>query len=350
MAVERPASERDGGGIEVPSEFLYAKLHGRRTTLYEGERLRALADATEVADLAYRLYPHGDISDQIGLELQIQNACVEELAFVGRYAAGAQGDLYTALMNRYVVEDLKVLLRRYGQEAGVPEQASLIRLPPGYSLPLEDLAESAGIEDFISRIPQQSLRQGAEEALPLYHETGRKAFLEMGLDRGCWQAVGTALRALTQEDREECEGPVRCEFDTVRFTAVLRAARVYGLTFERFETMVPTGWGRLTHDMMRRLFEDPRQENALRMLSSIAPGARRHLRAEGEADIMALEDALWRTTARLARRRFETSASGFGLLVSYFYMKQEETRRLLSLTQMVRRRMAAEDIVSYLEL
>ncbi len=350
MAVERPASERAGAGIEVPSEFLYAKLHGRRTTLYEGERLRALAEATDVADLAYRLYPQAGLADQFQLELQIQNACVQELAFVGRYAAGAQGDLYGALMNRYVVEDLKVLLRQFGQEPGVPEQASLISLPRGYELPLDDLAQSTGIEDFISQIPVHALRQGAEDALPLYHESGRKAFLEMGLDRGCWQAVGTALRALTPEDREECEGPVGCEFDTVRFTAVLRAARVYGLTYDKFEAMVPTGWGRMNPETMRRLFEDPRQENALRTLSSIAPGARRHLRGEGEADIMALEHALWRTTARLARRRFETSTSGFGLLISYFYLKQDETRRLLSLTQMVRRGMAAEDIVSYLEL
>ncbi len=343
-------SERAGAGIEVPSEFLYAKLHGRRTTLYEGGRLRELAEATDVADLAYRLYPQAGMVDQFQLELEIQNACVAELAFVGRYAAGAQRDLYGALMNRYVVEDLKVLLRRFGQEAGVPQQAALLELPGGYALPLDDLAESTGVEDFISRIPDHSLRQGAEEALTLYHETGRKAFVEMGLDRGCWQAVGAALRALSPQDREECEGPVRSEFDTVRFTAVLRAARVYGLAYEQFAAMVPTGWGRLNPEMMRRLFEDPRPENALRVLTSIAPGARRHVHAEGEADIMALEHALWRTTARLARRRFETSNSGFGLLISYFYLKQDETRRLLSLTQMVRRRMETEEIVAYLEL
>jgi V/A-type H+/Na+-transporting ATPase subunit C len=349
MAVKRPADERAGAGIEVPSEFLYARLHGRRTMLYEGERLLALADATDVPDLAYRIYPHAEIADQFELELQIQNACVEELAFVGRYAGGPQRALYDALMRRYVVEDLKVLLRQFRQEAGRSQQAALIRLPRRYSLPVEELADSGNIEEFIGRIPDYALRRGAMDALPLYSSTGRKAFLEMGLDRGCWQAVGAALRALPADEREDCQAPVRREFDSVRFTAVLRASRVYGLSWEQFQAVVPTGWGRLSSSMMRSLFEGAGQPEALRIMESIAPGSRNHLRPEGEGDITALEDALWRSTARLARHRFGASESGFGLLVAYFYLKQDETRHLMSLTQMVRRGMASEEIVSYLQ-
>ena len=305
MAVERPASERPAPAIEVPSEFLFAKLHGRRSTLYEGRRLRELAESTDIADLAYRLYPQANLADQFELELQIQDACVEELAFLGHYAAGPQRDLYDALMCRYVVEDLKVLLRLFQQEGAGPDQARLIHLPSGYSLPVEELAGSANVEQFVSRIPVGVLRQGAVDALPLYRESGRKAFLEMGLDRGCWQAVGAALCGLSGEDREECEAPVRCEFDAIRFTAALRASRVYGFSWEQFEALVPSGWGRLGTETLRRLFGDPREDYVLRVLSAIAPGSRRHLPAEGEVDIMALEDVLWRETARLARRRFE---------------------------------------------
>jgi V/A-type H+-transporting ATPase subunit C len=333
----------------VPSEFLYAKLHGRRVTIYEGERLRALAAATDVGDLAYRLYPHGDVDDQFQLELRVQNACVEELAFMGRYVAGPQRDFYVALMNRYVVEDLKVLLRVLRQEAGTPQQADLIQLPSGYTLPVEELAESPNAEEFVSRIPVRALRRGATEALPLYSETGRKAFLEMGLDRGYWHAVGAALQTLSAEDREDCEAAVRSEFDAVRFTAVLRASRLYGLSWDQFRRVLPTGWGRLSEQAMRRLFQNPSQDETLRLLSTIAPGSRRQLTSEREADITALEDVLWRQTARLAHWVFESSASGFGLLVGYFYLKQEETRRLLSLTQMVRRHMSSDDILSYLE-
>jgi vacuolar-type H+-ATPase subunit C/Vma6 len=336
--------------MEVPSEFLFAKLHGRRTSLYEGERLFGLADADDVADLAYRLYPHAEISEQSELELRIQNDCVEELVFIGRYAAGPQRDLYDGLMHRYVVEDLKVLLRQFLREEGAPEQkVGLIRLPRPYGLPLDDLSASPNLEEFISRIPVAQLRRGITDALPLYRSTQRKAFLEMSLDRGCWQEVGSALQALSSEDREDCEGPVRCEFDTVRFTAVLRAARLYGLTWEQFHAIVPMGWGRLSPQAMRRLFETPRQDVALEVLRSISVGAARHLPAEREVDIAAMEQALWLETMRLARHRFEASESGFGLLISYFYLKQDETRRLLSLAQMVRRRMESEDILAYLK-
>ena len=349
MAVERAAKEPGASAIEVPSEFLYAKLHGRRATIYEGEKLHTLAQASDVADLAYRLFPQAPPADQFELELQIQNACVEELASLGRFTAGPQRALYDALMHRYVVEDLKVLLRLFKQEGAEPEQVSLIHLPPAYALPVELLAESANVEQFLGRIPVRAIRRSALDALPIYRETGRKAFLEMAMDRGVWQEVGEALEELPAADREECEPPIQCEFDTIRLTAVLRASRAYGITWAQFGPLMPTGWGRLRTDTMRRLFEEPRMEDVLNALSIIAPRGRRRLPAGGEADVALVEDALRREAAQLGFELFRSSENGFALLIAFFYLKQEETRQLLSLAQMVRRGMASQEILAYLE-
>jgi vacuolar-type H+-ATPase subunit C/Vma6 len=65
--------------------------------------------------------------------------------------------------------------------------------------------------------------------------------------------------------------------------------------------------------------------------------------------VAAIEDALRREAARLGFELFRSSENGFALLIGFFYLKQEETRQLLSLAQMVRRKMATQEIVAYLE-
>ena len=293
--------------------------------------------------------PAGPAGRPVQLEHQIQNACVQELASLGRFTAGPQHALYRALMHRYVAEDLKVLLRLFKQEGAQPEQVSLIHLPPAYALPVELLAESANVEQFLGRIPVGAIRRSALAALPIYRETGRKAFLEMAMDRGCWQEVGTALEELPDADREECEPPVKCEFDTIRLTAALRASRAYEVTWEQFSQLMPSGWGRLRTDMMRKVFEERRGEDVLSVLSLIGPRSLQHLPAGGEPDVTAIEDALRREAARQGHELFRSSDNGFTLLIGFFYIKQEETRQLLSLAQMIRRGTASQEIVAYLE-
>ena len=115
------------------------------------------------------LFPQAPPADQFELEHQIQNACVEELASLGRFTAGPQRALYDALMHRYVAEDLKVLLRLFKQEGAEQEQVSLIHLPPAYALPVELLAESANVGQFLGRIPVAAL------AASLFIEASRLA-------------------------------------------------------------------------------------------------------------------------------------------------------------------------------
>jgi len=349
MALDRTQNAGAVGAIEVPSAFLSAKLHGRRAALFEGERLRELASASDIAELAYRLYPQANLADQFALEEAIQNSCVEELAFLARYVAGQQREFYDALLARYAVENLKVLLRVFQRDGAEAQQVRLIHLPRGYELPVEELSASSNVEQFLKRIPLKAARAAALQALPLYESTGRRAFLEMALDRGYWQQVGAALRGLPSGARAECQGPVQCEFDSVRFTAALRAARVYGLSWEELGPLLPVGWGRLSSTGLRGLLEDAGDERALRTFSALCPGAQGRLRPEDGADVTAMEEVLWHETVRLARKAFGTDTGGFGLLVCYFYLKQEETRHLLSLTQMVRRGMGTEDILAYLE-
>ena len=70
--------------------------------------------------------------------------------------------------------------------------------------------------------------------------------------------------------------------------------------------------------------------------------------ADEPPDLGRLEEALWHGAVRLANRQYYEMPAGPAVLVSYFYLKREELRHLLALTQMLRYGEGEAQIVEYL--
>ncbi|MFW6189322.1 MAG: V0D/AC39 family V-type ATPase subunit [Planctomycetota bacterium] len=349
MNAQSIVTARGLSAAEVPPGFLFAKLRGRRARLYEGDRLRALAESNGVGGLARRLFPGESVRDHFELELRLQARCVQELAFLARYVTGRQRRFYIALLDRFRLENLKTLLRLYLRAGEArPEEADLVELPEPFDLPRGRLMDSSTPREFIERIPIGPARRCALEALPLYEETGRKAWLEMALDRGYWRQVGRTLGDLSGRDRRECSRPVVCEFDGTRLVALLRAAKVYELPWDRFGAVLPTGWGRLSVERMRELYENPEPEAGLRAAGRLLQGPPPALDPEDVERVAPLEEALWHETIDRAEKTFRGTMNGFAVLTAYFYLTHEELRHLLSLTQMLRRGRSTREIMGYL--
>lgn len=333
---------------EVPFEFVNARLRGRRGLLYEGARLRELAGLPSVEELAWRLYPRQDIPDRFALERRMLAACVQELASFVAYLSGPYRALYRSLLDRYAVENLKVLLRlflRKGEDAeGI---GYLIELPRELSLPDVELLSSSDIDEFLGRIPLPAVRACAQGALPLYHETGRRAFLEMAFDMGYWSGVPEALDRLSHPEQVQCSAPIRCEFDAMRLLATLRAARLYRVPWRQLRSLLPEGRGAIGIRTLGEVYENPEPQFVMDRVPQLR---RLSVSLEQAGEIGALEDVLWHEAVRLANRQYYGVTSGPAVLVSYFYLKREELRHLLALTQMLRRRRPEAEILEHLGL
>jgi len=348
MKITRPISAARCGLAEVPSEFLYAKVRGRRARLYEGERLRGLARRTSTEELALELYPRSDVRDQFGLEQRLLTECVAELAFFRSFLDGAEAELYASLLNRYAIEDMKLRLRMLvagrGEEDAVPPTVELPRWMAGA---LAGLNGATGVEEFVERIPLRAVADCAAEALPLYAESRATAVLEMAFDKGYWLGVLSAAAGTPSARRTAAMAPVALECDSVRLLAVLRAARVYGLEWGQIEPLLPPGAGWVSAARLRALHADATPaavHRALPLLERLLPDP------AAVADNGRIEDALWRETVRRAEHQYRTAQEGFAVLISYYYLKRAEMRRLLSLTQLVRYGRQPDAIIEHLEL
>jgi vacuolar-type H+-ATPase subunit C/Vma6 len=347
MSTDFPAATRPRSLSEVPFEFLSAKLRGRRSLLYEGDRLRELCGEKSIHDLAFRLFPREDIRDEIGLEQAIISAAAAELCHFADYLSGPYALVYSALVRRFAVDNLKVILRLvHSGRAGDSPGGPVAELPRSCSPALEGLLESPDVRAFVQGIPFRDLREAAAGVLPLYGETGRAAYVEMALDRAYWTAVLEAAGHLRAADRGSCMAPVHAEAAAAAVFGTVRAAATYEIPQDRWDRLVPPAGDRPSRAALHALYSNPTPEHVVENMAWLFAGEAVH----EAADLAALEDAAWRRCVRLANRQYYAPTPGPAVLIGYYYLKRRETRSLLGLSQLLRYNTPQPEILEFLGL
>ena len=326
---------RDAGtALELPLEFLNAKLRGRRRAVYERDRLRELASCGGVDELARRIFPRETIGGRLGLERRLRQRCIFELTFFINYPPPRIARFYTALVRRFQIQNVLTLLRLLcgGTEEVSPEQY-VADLPGPLSVSAGKLLSSSDLEEFIGRLPAD-LSDAAAPTIELFRRGDGTGFTEMALERAYWRGVTDACRALPRRWLSDCSAPILWELDAVRLLAVLRSARSYDIEWERLEPLLPQRNGfeaapgglNVSQAVLRQLHADPSGKN----LAATVPALRKIGAPE---DLVELEDLLWKELSRLADRVFYSALEGPAILVAYFYLRRNELKELTALVE-----------------
>ncbi len=350
-ALRRPVV-RAHGLEEVSFDFLSAYLRGRRSRLYEGDALQRLGELPGLTELAHELFPRQEVRGQSDLERLLTAACAGDLAAVSRFVAGPCGVLYLALVDRFRVENAKVLLRLLGtDEAPTAAGELLTPLPGRWALDADELLASSGPGEFLSRLPFAATAGRAVEQMVRDGEPESRAAVEMAIDAGYWRRVTAALDRLTPWDLAACAAPIVAELAAVRLVAVLRAARNYGIAWDVLAPLLPAGRGVVSDGDLRAIHQHPEPATVLARVPRLseafpAPEAER-AQAFGVDFVGRVEDALWESTMAAADRQYYSPPGGlFGpaTLVSYYYLKRQELRSLVEVAQLLRRGAGRERI------
>jgi vacuolar-type H+-ATPase subunit C/Vma6 len=348
--MNRASPARGPAALGTPFEFLNAKLRARRSRIYAGESLRRLTRLGTPRELADRLYRRHDVQGAVELERRLAADCVADLAWPLRYLEGAYRAFYAALLELYRVENLKALLRLLAATARPEPERYLVELPRALALPAGALSGAQSAREFVELVPVPAVRRAAKAVLPRYRETGRRAYLEMAFDRGYWQGVWEALERLPGRVAAQCAGPLRRERAAMCLLGTLRAAGTYELPWGDWVELLPPGGDGPGPATLREVYERPTVEFARERLAWVDEALRRHVPPADSADLWRLEEALWHETVRAADRQYYAQMSGPAVLVSYYYLKREELRHLLGITQMLRYGKGEREISEYLEL
>jgi len=320
----------------VSSEFLLAKMHGRRAQLHAQQDLVALARLRSVADLTDRLYPRRMLDDPLDLERQLKSDMLADLTAFLRFLEDPCARLYAALLARYVIQNAKVLLRRIatGQtDAEVDTDELLLALPRPWARADEQMRHAGAADELVASLP---LHVAHVDDIPAQ---------EMAIDQAYWREVADALRALPRAQRRACAPPIALECDTVRLLAAVRAAQHYNMSWSSLAPFLPAAPGVLTTEALRAVHADPSPESIERALRTCADAAP-YVAPDTITDT---EDWLWHRTVTRAEQLLRHTTDGFAALIGYYYQKRAGTRRLRAVSRMIRRSRPPAQIEAQLE-
>lgn len=310
---------------------LSTRLHGRRSRLADGERLRSLCALASPAELAGALFPGSDLSYSRQVQGRLAGDYVREARELASVLGGARARFIEWAAARLQVENIKVMVRALS--AGFPPALArplLMSLPdwPGAHGP--SLPEAGTPADLVEALPQGVLRRGLERAYSVYKDGNRCFFAEAALDRDYLGELLARLSVLPRADREYTAALVRQEIALFDLMLAARGRFFYGLEKKDLLPLFAPG-SELNERKFSALLSAPGVSSLRALAAGLAVEA-----GPPEPDPSALEALAWGRYARLAARAFRGSHMGFGAVAGYLAMRRLEVSNLITVAEGLR--------------
>jgi vacuolar-type H+-ATPase subunit C/Vma6 len=327
----------------VGFSFIFAKLHGMRARMYEGPRLAALASLRNPFEMISAMYPRLEERSLRGFERRLASEHVRELNRVRTLLDAQAQDFFTWQLQRYRIENLKVLLRAWKSHQSLEEvQPFLVELPARYALPVERLLGASKLPDFIALVPDRRFRDGIRRGSAQFQETNKLFYVEAGLDAAYFHELCLRASHLGEADRNEITRAIRMEMLTYNVLFAMRGRLNYGLTPDEVNEFLPRGpspapTGARYEPMLRA-------EGFAAMLAAMPD--RKVLLGNGPdpADLGELQKRLAERLYQVANNTFYRSVLHMGCVVGFYYLKRVELNNLVRTAELLRQGRSGEDI------
>jgi len=318
---------------------LSARLHGRRSRLADGERLRSLCALASPAELAGALFPGSGLGYSRQVQARLAEDFVREALELSSALGGARARFIEWTAARLQAENIKVMVRALA--AGFPPAISgplLMRLPAWPGVHYRRLAEAGTPEALVEVLPQGVLRDSLERAYSVYKDQNSSFFIEAALDRDYLGELQSRLAALPRADREYTAALVRQETSVFDLMLAARGKFFYGLEKKDLLPLFAPG-SELSGRKISAMLSAP----GVGSLRGLAAGAAVEA-GPPEPDPSALEALAWGRYARLAARAFRGSHMGFGAVAGYLALRRLEVSNLITVAEGLRLGVPANEL------
>ena len=337
-------------------DYLAARLHARRSSMAEGERLDTLCRLRSLPELTNTIFPRAELKGASDFQRLSVSELVRELTGFLAHISGPGARLVTWALVRFQVENIKILLRisMTNAPAGHGEQY-MIALPEDLRLDAKGMAASESLEDFVRLVPKGIFRKSMEKALETVHENPRPFFLEAALDQAYFRELMERVKALPLEDREIVT-PMACqEVDIFHLMLAVRGKFHYGLAPDILLPLHIAGT-RISRALFTEMLHDPDVLTATTRLVGRALDWSPPVSEPGEGspggavDMGAVEHLAWRRFLRLSNLAFRRSHMGLGAVIGYVGLRRLEVANLTTISEGIEKGIAAEAIRAHLIL
>jgi vacuolar-type H+-ATPase subunit C/Vma6 len=331
----------------VDFAFVGAKLHGMRSKLYEADRLAPLMSLRNAFEMMASIYPKLDVRSRTRFERLLVEDHVHDLVRVATFLEGRNRAFFDWQLERYRVEDLKVLLRAWKAEMR-PEEARemLIALPESYPLPVDEVLATRRLNDVIKLMPRREFAAGVRRGSVHFHDTGHLFYIEAGLDQAYFSELCRRARDLKHADRRQVMRLLHMEVLIYSVLFIMRARLNYDMQPEDVREFLVRGEKPAPGTV--RLEPIVRAESFGEMLAALPQSADLVGGKEPPADLAELQRRMWERLYLAANRMFYRAFFHMGCVEAFYYIKRVELANLVRVAELLRQEYAAGQIAKTL--
>jgi vacuolar-type H+-ATPase subunit C/Vma6 len=329
-------------------DFLAARLHGRRSRMYEGDGLDSLCRLASLEELFRAVFPESEINGPSDFQRRLVQGLVQEVWRFEAYTSGPGAALLHWTLVRFQVENLRVLIRAWFSKPPAGRiDGYLLSLPAELGLDTQKLSAAESLADFVRFMPGGPLQESLERTLKVYPDYRRPFLYEAALDRGYFQGLLTGLERLPAQDRDLVRPLVQQEADIFHLMVVTRGRFHYGLAQDMLRSLCVEGT-RIPRPLFSAMLNDPDVMVVAGRLVGRVIDADPFQGGPAEGSITAgaaiLEGLAWRRFLRLANATFRRSHMGLAAVFGYTGLRRIEVANLITICEGIRSGMAAETI------
>lgn len=328
-------------GFSNDLDYLATRLHVRRSRMAEGVRLQELCRLASMADLSRAVFATGDFAGVAEFQRALVRNLVRELSDTLQNLEEEGADLVVWLIERFQVENIKLLLRGYLNRVPWEKlQPHLAALPHNRALPAPALLAAKSLEEFAALLPPGSPAVRLQSFLRNQPEMSSPFLLEAALDCGYFHELLARTNRLPSGEAEVVKPLSNHETNQFKFLLVVRGKFLFGLPAEPLSRL-PLPDRSADARWLSAVLSCPDVVSAARLapdmvVDALPPGFDVQ---EPSSLICALENLAWRRYLRLANSAFRRSHMDIGAVVGYFGIRRIEVMNLIAVSEGVRARL-----------
>lgn len=332
--------------LKIPTttniDAINAKLHARRSRFYEKDRLARLCELPDFEAFSSLLFPGEEIKDHRLLQKRLVENHIYDLLWVVNYLGGREFRIFLWLLQRYQLENLKIVFRGFYSRRDPAEIIPfLVNVPDALGLPVEKMVQAESIEEFRDAIPQPSLRRMLRAPISLFGRKSKPFYFEAALDKLFYTEMLKLLNGRQATSKRSRFATVNVDATIYVIMVIVRAKHNYGASFDDIAPVIDIGHG-LPSGLARAVYA---AESMAAVVEALPAGLRRYARTPVET-IDELERALLCCLYERATFAFSSMSLDLNTTFAFYYLKRIELLNLVRLSEAHHYRVGPEEMKS----
>lgn len=338
--------------------FANAKIRAMLSYLISEEAFAKLLDSQDMYELLELLKetPYKELLKHVSPELsdfrELEKACARHDIELFRKVRDSlstkrEKEFVELLIQRYEVDELKVILRIWHKKIPVNVEEYAIGTKISHDIDFEELLGSQTIEEIILSLDHTPYKKPLLESRDAFKNKHSIFYLEAGLDRDYYERVLRATEKFSSRDRAIAQKILGIQIDIENISSIIRLRKYHAVAVGEITPWFISGGEKINKDNVMRLYTS---NGMSAIIDDIAIGPYVQIKTLIEENTGFIEQFLYQILLSQIKKSLYGFPFTIGTALGYILLKQNETKNLISLFYAKKYNWKKDNLISLLNI